>query len=209
MTGLFAMVFPGQGSQSTAMLSELANEYPQIRATFDLASAVLDINLWEITQEKACQAKLNQTRYTQPIMLAADVAVFKCWKQRAPDRMPRIMAGHSLGEYSALVCAEAVSFEQAIQLVATRGKYMEEAATSNPGAMAVIIGLGADAINDLCTEVMSQTGYVQPANFNSPLQTVVAGQLNAVKAIIESAKRNGGRPHLQNSNAPDRMNSNE
>lgn len=185
------MVFPGQGSQSTGMLSELEKKYPIIRETFDLASSILQYDLWKITQDEALADQLNQTYYTQPIILTADVAIYRCWQQSG-GKMPAVMAGHSLGEYSALVCADALSFEQAIPLVSIRAKLMTEAAKDNPGAMAAIIGMKNDALNSLCSEVQS-IGYVVPANFNSIGQTVVAGEVKAVEKVIELAKTKGAK----------------
>lgn len=183
------MVFPGQGSQSTGMLNELEKQYPIIRETFDLASSILKYDLWEMTQDKTLASQLNQTDYTQPIMLTADVAIYRCWQQEG-GQLPAVMAGHSLGEYSALVCANALSFEQAIPLVSTRAKLMTEAAKNNPGAMAAIIGIQNDLLNALCSEA---SGYVIPANFNSHGQTVIAGEIQAVEKVIQLAKTKGAK----------------
>jgi [acyl-carrier-protein] S-malonyltransferase len=191
MTNSFAMVFPGQGSQSTGMLAELATKYEIVKETFRLASSILDEDLWAITQSNDNVKRLNQTVYTQPIMLAADVAIYRCWQQQK-GKEPSVMAGHSLGEYSALVCANVLSFEQGLKVVKARATYMTEAATNKPGAMAAVIGLDDDVLNSICQEAKS-VGYVVPANFNSIGQTVLAGENEAVDKIIELTKAQGAK----------------
>ncbi len=136
----FAMVFPGQGSQSVGMLAELAAQYPIVEETFKQASEVLDYDLWALVQQGPAE-ELNKTWQTQPALLAASVAIFRVWQQQYPDLQPTVMAGHSLGEYSALVCAGVIDFQDAIKLVQLRGKLMQQAVPEGTGAMYAIIGL--------------------------------------------------------------------
>jgi [acyl-carrier-protein] S-malonyltransferase len=188
----FAIIFPGQGSQHVGLLSGLAKQYPIVKATFDEASTVLGYDLWRLAQEGPA-AQLDQTEFTQPTLLAADVACFRCWIASGGS-MPDFMAGHSLGEYAALVCAESLAYEQAIELVAKRGRYMQEAVPEGQGAMGAIIGLGSDEIQSLCEQVsFEQGGPVSPANFNSIGQTVIAGQMEAVETALQEAKARGAK----------------
>jgi [acyl-carrier-protein] S-malonyltransferase len=191
MKSVLAMVFPGQGSQSTRMLSELAQEYPTIQETFDRASSVLKTDLWKIAQHDDLKEQLNQTQYTQPIMLTADVAVYRCWQQ-CRGAVPVVMAGHSLGEYSALVCAEVLTFESALQLVQVRARYMTQASEHCEGAMAVMIGLDDMQIQQLCEQVKA-IGYAAPANFNSFGQTVISGERKAIEKVMELSKTHGAK----------------
>ena len=190
MIANFAMVFPGQGSQSVGMLSELANHYPQVKSLFDKASLILGYDLWDLVQVDP-QKLLDQTQYTQPALLAADVAVWTCWLAAGGPK-PKIMAGHSLGEYSALVCANAVSFTDAIALVAARGRYMQEAVGPDEGAMAAIVGLDTSVVAELCAKAESY-GVVTPANYNSIGQTVIAGQKVAVEQVVRLASAEGAK----------------
>jgi len=186
----FAMIFPGQGSQSVGMLADLAQHFPQVKSVFDRASAVLEYDLWELTQTDP-DHKLGHTQYTQPALLAADVAVWECWLAQG-GALPSIMAGHSLGEYSALVCAEALNFEDAIRLVSARGRYMQAAVAPGEGAMAAIVGLEMHQILELCAKAATY-GVVSPANYNSIGQTVVAGQTVAVQQVVEEALTIGAK----------------
>ncbi len=186
----FAMVFPGQGSQSVGMLSELAEYYPQVKSLFDKASTQLGYDLWSLVQVNS-ENKLDQTEYTQPALLTADVAVWECWLAAGGPK-PEIMAGHSLGEYSALVCANAVSFEDALALVAARGRYMQEAVSPGEGAMAAIVGLDMPVVAELCAKSESY-GVVSPANYNSIGQTVIAGQTAAVEQVVALAQAEGAK----------------
>jgi len=154
----FAAVFPGQGSQSLGMLAELATEYPEIKNTFDEASDVLSCNLWEMTTADSDEI-INQTINTQPIMLAAGVAVWRIW-QKVGGCVPVAMAGHSLGEYSALVASGSVTFRDAVKLVATRAKLMQEAVPVGVGAMAAVLGLEDQKIIDICSD-LSNKGVVE------------------------------------------------
>ncbi len=186
-----AYVFPGQGSQSVGMLSELAENYELIKQTFDLASDRLGYDLWLLTQQGP-EATLNQTVYTQAAMLVADVAVFKVLEQLgAPS--PVIMAGHSLGEYAALVCAAALSLADAAELVAKRGKLMQDTLPIGSGAMAAIIGLTDEQVNNLCKEASQASSTVTPANYNAIGQVVIAGHLSAVEKALTLAEALGAR----------------
>lgn len=190
MTSKIAFVFPGQGSQSIGMLSELSQSFPQVAETFKAASEVLDQDLWQIAQAGP-ETLLNRTDITQPLMLAADIAVYRCW-QISSDSKPELLAGHSLGEYAALVVAEALSFEEGIALVAKRGRYMQQAVPEGVGAMAAIVALSDEQINKICTDA-AEGEIVAPANFNSIGQTVIAGNAAAVDRAIEIAKGVGAK----------------
>lgn len=176
-----AFVFPGQGSQSVGMLAELAAVHPEVRATFDEASAGAGVDLWEISQNGP-EDVLNSTENTQPALLAASVAVWRVWQKQGGAR-PACLSGHSLGEYSALVAAGAFSLKDAAGLVAERGRLMQAAVPAGVGAMAAILG-GDDAqIARVCEEV-AQGQIVAPANFNSPGQLVIAGHAEAVDRAL-------------------------
>jgi [acyl-carrier-protein] S-malonyltransferase len=176
-----AFVFPGQGSQSVGMLAELAKAHPQVRATFDEASQGAAIDLWKLSAQGP-EDQLNSTENTQPALLAASVAVWRVW-QVLGGAQPAQLAGHSLGEYSALVCAGALSLHDAAALVAERGRLMQSAVPAGVGAMAAILG-GDDAqIAAVCEEV-AQGQVVSPANFNSPGQLVIAGHAEAVDRAL-------------------------
>lgn len=181
----FAFVFPGQGSQSLGMLAELAAQFPIVEETFGEASAVLGYDLWQLVQQGPAEA-LNKTWHTQPALLAASVAIFLIWQQQG-GKVPMLMAGHSLGEYSALVCAGVLDFEAAIRLVELRGKLMQEAVPEGTGAMYAIIGLDNAAIAQAC-EASAQGQVVSPVNFNSPGQVVIAGHKEAVERACIACK---------------------
>ncbi|MDF3055273.1 MAG: malonyl CoA-ACP transacylase, partial [Gammaproteobacteria bacterium] len=149
MTPTLAFIFPGQGSQTSGMLSELARQHPVVEQTYRQASSTLGYDLWTLVQDPDAATSLNQTERTQPALLAASVALWRIW-QAQTDRLPCIMAGHSLGEYSALVCAGAISYDDAISLVALRGRYMQQAVQEGEGAMAAIVGLDNDKIEEIC-----------------------------------------------------------
>lgn len=186
----FAFVFPGQGSQSLGMLAELAARFPIVEETYDEASAVLGYDLWQLVQQGPEEA-LNKTWHTQPALLAASVAIFRTWQQQG-GRVPMLMAGHSLGEYSALVCAGVLDFEAAIRLVELRGKLMQEAVPEGTGAMYAIIGLGNAAIAKAC-EASAQGQVVSPVNFNSPGHVVIAGHKEAVERAGIACKAAGAK----------------
>lgn len=176
-----AFVFPGQGSQSLGMLAELAAAHPQVRATFDEASQGAGVDLWQLSQHGP-EEQLNRTENTQPALLAASVAVWRVW-QSLGGAQPSQLSGHSLGEYSALVCAGALSLHEASALVAERGRLMQAAVPAGVGAMAAILG-GDDAqIAAVCDEV-AQGQVVAPANYNSPGQLVIAGHAEAVDRAL-------------------------
>jgi len=188
-----AFVFPGQGSQSVGMLADLAAHYPSVKQTFARASGALGKDLWRIVSEDP-DKELDQTHNTQPIMLAAGVAAWEVWCQHSPLR-PAWMAGHSLGEYTALVCAGALPFEEAIKLVALRGRLMQEAVPAGVGAMAAILGLDDDEVVALCAEVAGGE-VVAAVNFNTPGQVVIAGHAAAVTRAMVAAKAKGAKRAL-------------
>jgi len=187
----FACVFPGQGSQSVGMMAELAEEYPVVNALFDRASEVLGYDLWKIVQEGP-EEELNKTEITQPAMLVAGVATYEILSAELPEP-PVIYAGHSLGEYSALVCAGAIEFEAAVKLVAERGRLMQQAVPDGVGAMAAILGLEDGVIKDICETCSDDNFAVQAVNFNSPGQVVIAGNIQAVETAMAIAKESGAK----------------
>lgn len=189
----FAMVFPGQGSQSLGMLSALAAENALVEQTFAEASEALGYDLWALVQNGP-EEELNKTWQTQPALLAASVAIFRVWKAKNGP-MPTMMAGHSLGEYSALVCAGVIDFKDAIKLVELRGKLMQEAVPEGTGAMYAIIGLDNEAIEKACKEA-AQGQVVSPVNFNSPGQVVIAGEKAAVERAGAACKEAGAKRAL-------------
>lgn len=189
----FAMVFPGQGSQTVGMLADLAAQFPIVEQTFAEASDALGYDLWKLVQEGPAE-ELNKTWQTQPALLAASVAIYRVWQQEN-GAQPAMMAGHSLGEYSALVCAGVLDFKQAIRLVELRGKLMQEAVPAGTGAMSAIIGLDNDAIAKACEE-SAQGEVVSPVNFNSPGQVVIAGNKDAVERAGAVCKAAGAKRAL-------------
>ena len=192
MTSTLAFVFPGQGSQAVGMLADLSGESIVID-TFAEASAVLGYDLWDLVQNDD-QGQLNQTHITQPALLTASVALWRLWCERG-GKQPEFMAGHSLGEYSALVCAGAIAFADAVALVKARGEFMQAAVPAGTGAMAAIIGLDDDAIAAAC-EASAQGEVVAPVNYNSPGQVVIAGQVAAVERAMVACKEAGAKRAL-------------
>jgi len=188
-----AIVFPGQGSQSVGMLSGLAASNPLVNETFAQASEVLDYDLWQLTQDGP-EDELNRTDRTQPAMLAAGVAVWRVWQQQQ-GTLPGVMAGHSLGEYTALVCAGALGFADAVRLVEERGRCMQSAVPAGVGAMAAILGLDDVTVADVCSRAAAGE-VVSPVNFNSPGQVVIAGNSDAVQRAIGLAKEAGAKRAL-------------
>ena len=186
----FALLFPGQGSQAIGMLAEYANRYKAFKATFEQASQVLSQDLFKLVSEGP-EEELNLTVNTQPVMLAASVGVWRVWSS-LNEQVPDFMCGHSLGEYSALTCAGAFEFEDAIRVVRKRAELMQAAVPAPTGGMAVIIGLEAGRVIELCAEV-DDGGVVEAVNFNAPTQIVVAGHSKAVASVIKSAKDSGAR----------------
>ncbi len=187
------MVFPGQGSQSVGMLKDLADNYPIVKATFDEASEVLGYDLWALVQDGPAE-ELNKTWQTQPALLASSVAIYRVW-QSVNGAQPEFMAGHSLGEYSALVCAGVIDFKDAIELVELRGKLMQEAVPAGTGAMYAIIGLDNESISKAC-EQAAEGQIVAPVNFNSPGQVVIAGNKEAVERAGALCKQAGAKRAL-------------
>ncbi len=173
----FAAVFPGQGSQSLGMMDDLAGSHPSVKATFDEASDILSKNLWEIVTAGP-EELLSQTEITQPLMLAAGVAVWRLWRNQG-GAMPSAMAGHSLGEYSALVASEAIDYPTAVSLVAKRSALMQQAVPDGIGGMAAILGLTAEQVVEGCAKAAGDQ-VVEAVNFNSPEQTVIGGHSDAV-----------------------------
>ncbi|MEM7610116.1 MAG: ACP S-malonyltransferase [Pseudomonadota bacterium] len=188
----FAFVFPGQGSQSVGMLGDIAAQHDDVQATMATASDVLGYDLWEVCQSDPEQ-RLSLTEVTQPALLACSVALWRAW-QSAGGATPSVMAGHSLGEYSALVCAGSLGFEDALLLVQKRGQLMQSAVAAGEGAMAAILGLDDEVVTAACAAVSS--GIVSAANFNAPGQVVIAGERAAVDEAIENCKQGGARRAL-------------
>lgn len=186
----FALVFPGQGSQSVGMLSALAQAEPIVLETFAEASQVLGYDLWQLCQEGP-EELLGTTQRTQPAMLAAGVATWRVWRKHGGG-LPSAMAGHSLGEYSALVAAGALDFRTAVALVEFRGQAMQAAVPTGLGAMAAILGIDDALVEAACSEA-AQGEVVQAANFNSPGQVVISGAVAAVDRAIELAKAKGAK----------------
>jgi [acyl-carrier-protein] S-malonyltransferase len=189
----FGFVFPGQGSQKLGMLAELQAQHGLVKDTFDQASRVLDLDLWEICQHDSDNS-LDRTDITQPVLLAASTAIWRVW-QETGGASPAILAGHSLGEYSALVAAGVMDFEAAIAIVNKRGQFMQSAVPAGSGKMAAIVGLENYQINEICDEA-DQGQVVSAANFNSPGQTVIAGDAEAVDRAIALCKEAGAKRAL-------------
>jgi len=189
------VVFPGQGSQSIGMLSDYAETWPQIEETFQQASDALGYDCWDIVCNGPAE-KINKTEITQPIMLAADIAVMRVMAEQCMIT-PMVFAGHSLGEYAALVAAESLDYVDAIKLVSKRGQLMQAAVPEGQGAMAAIIGLNDDPIIKICEQVTAEIGApVEAVNFNSPGQVVIAGAAEAVNRAMEQLKEAGAKRAL-------------
>ncbi|MGH8458562.1 MAG: ACP S-malonyltransferase [Nevskiales bacterium] len=186
----FALLFPGQGSQSVGMLMAMAERHATVRETFAEASAALSYDLWQLVSEGPSD-RLDQTERTQPALLAAGVAVWRVWRG-AGGPEPVAMAGHSLGEYSALVCAGVLNFADAVRLVQRRGQLMQTAVPAGVGAMAAIVGLEDEAVHTICAE-SAQGEVVEAVNFNAPGQVVVAGHKGAVERAAALAKTSGAK----------------
>jgi [acyl-carrier-protein] S-malonyltransferase len=193
MNNKLALVFPGQGSQSVGMLAELHAEFASVRDTFAEASAALGYDLWALVANGPDTA-LNETHRTQPALLTASVAVYRVWLEQGGDT-PAYLAGHSLGEYSALVCAGVLTLSDAVKLVEKRGQYMQLAVPAGTGAMSAIIGLDDALIAKACAEA-AQGEVVSPVNFNSPGQVVIAGNKAAVERANELCKAAGAKRAL-------------
>ncbi|WP_417703962.1 ACP S-malonyltransferase [Rheinheimera aquimaris] len=193
MTTKLAIVFPGQGSQSVGMLADLYAEFDIVKQTFTEASDALGYDLWALVANGP-EADLNETQRTQPALLTASVAVWRLWQQQGGLK-PAYFAGHSLGEYSALVCAGVLSLSDAVKLVEKRGHYMQQAVPAGVGAMSAIIGLDDAAIAAAC-EQAAQGEVVSPVNYNSPGQVVIAGHKAAVERAGELCKAAGAKRAL-------------
>lgn len=192
MTTSFAFVFPGQGSQTVGMLADVAQQFPEVNDTFKSASGILGYDMQKLIFNGP-EEQLNQTEFTQPALLAAGIAVWRIIQSRS-DQTPAAVAGHSLGEYTALVAANAIDFENAIKLVAARGRFMQEAMTGQQGAMAAIIGLPDETVQSMCREISAEMGLVlSPANYNSVGQTVIAGHTPAIERALVVAKEKGAK----------------
>jgi [acyl-carrier-protein] S-malonyltransferase len=189
----FALVFPGQGSQSVGMLAELAEAHAQIKETFQEASDALGYDLWQLVQNGP-EDELGKTHITQPAMLTGGVAIWRLLQSQT-EIAPAIMAGHSLGEYSALVAAGSLSLSDAVSLVADRGRFMQEAVPAGVGAMAAILGLDDDQVIAVCDGAAAGE-VVTAVNFNSPGQVVIAGHAAAVERAVEAAKEAGAKRAL-------------
>lgn len=191
MTNSIAFVFPGQGSQAVGMLAELAQAHPLIIDTFAEASKALGYDLWQLVLNGP-ESELNQTEVTQPALLAAGVALWRLWVSlKGP--LPALMAGHSLGEYTALVCAGALEYPAAVKLVAERGRFMQEAVPAGQGAMAAIIGLSDEQVMAVCKQAADSNQIVAPANYNTIGQVVIAGGTAAVERAVILAKEAGAK----------------
>ena len=188
-----AFVFPGQGSQKIGMLADIASDNPIVLKTFNQASEVLGYDIWDMIQNGS-QEDINLTERTQPILLTASVALWRIWADRQ-GQQPAVLVGHSLGEWSALVCSGVVEFSEAVNLVRLRGAYMQQAVPKGQGAMAAIIGLD-DAALELCCEQAGQGEEVTPVNFNAPGQVVIAGTSAAVERAIALCKDAGAKRAL-------------
>uniref|UniRef100_A0A486XJ70 Malonyl CoA-acyl carrier protein transacylase n=1 Tax=Rheinheimera sp. BAL341 TaxID=1708203 RepID=A0A486XJ70_9GAMM len=193
MTTKLAIVFPGQGSQSVGMLADLHAQFDIVKQTFAEASAALGYDLWALVANGP-EADLNETQRTQPALLTASVAVWRLWQQQG-GATPAYFAGHSLGEYSALVCAGVLALSDAVKLVEKRGNYMQQAVPAGVGAMSAIIGLD-DAAIALACEQAAQGEVVSPVNYNSPGQVVIAGHKAAVERAGELCKAAGAKRAL-------------
>lgn len=189
-----AFVFPGQGSQATGMLAEIAAENSLVQRTYNDASEVLGYDLWDLVQQNP-EDKLNQTEYTQPALLAGSIALWEIWREKS-SKQPDYVAGHSLGEYSALVAGGAMKYRDAIMLVQKRGRFMQQAVPVGEGGMAAILGLDDDVVVEICRQCSGED-VVQAANFNSPGQVVIAGHMAALDRAIQGCQEAGARRAMQ------------
>jgi [acyl-carrier-protein] S-malonyltransferase len=187
-----AFVFPGQGSQKVGMLAAAHEAFQSVRDTFSEASDAVEYDMWDLIQNGEQEA-LNLTETTQPVLLTSSVALWRAWLESGGVQ-PGVMAGHSLGEFSALVCAGALGFTDAVRMVRQRGAFMQTAVPVGEGAMAAIIGLDDDLINDICADVAGAgNGVVAAVNFNSPGQVVIAGHAGSVETAIDALKEAGAK----------------
>lgn len=180
-------LFPGQGSQQVNMLADYAKHFPNVLETFNEASEVLGFDVWQICAD---EDKLAQTAYTQPVLLTASVAIWRLW-QSLSGKAPSLLAGHSLGEYSALVAAGVLDFADAVRLVHVRGELMQQAVPTGEGAMAAVLGKADNVVADYCEQVSTEAAWVSPANYNCQGQVVVSGHAQAVEKLSELAATEG------------------
>ncbi len=192
--GKFGMVFPGQGSQHVGMLAELAASFATVQATFREASAVVGYDLWQLVQAGPAD-QLALTHVTQPLMLTSSVAIWRVWQQQG-GRQPVLMAGHSLGEYSALVCAGALDFASTVMLVRQRGEFMQSAVPVGTGTMAAVLGLDDAVVVQCCAQASNHEEVVTAANYNSPGQIVIAGHVAAIERAVALCKEAGAKRAL-------------
>tara|TARA_B100000029_G_scaffold430390_1_gene441320 strand:+ start:466 stop:1401 length:936 start_codon:yes stop_codon:yes gene_type:complete len=185
-----AIVFPGQGSQSIGMMDNIISSDSEIQKIFNIASEILGYNILEIIS-KGPKEKLNQTEITQPAILVTSYALWHLWKRKS-ELTPTVLAGHSLGEYTALLCAEVINLEEAVSLVSERGKSMQRSVPCDTGAMAAILGLNDNVLEKICIDV-SKDEIVSIANYNSPGQLVISGHKNAVERVINLTKEAGAK----------------
>lgn len=190
----FACVFPGQGAQKVGMMADLAEAHPQVEETFAEASEALGEDLWKLADEGPAE-QLNQTRNAQPVLLAAEISIWRIWQQHGGSS-PTFLAGHSFGEYSALVAAGALEFSSAVPLVRRRGDLMQHAAGEGVGSMAAILGLEDEQVHKICAQISSSDAVVEAANFNAPGQVVLSGHRPAVEQATEACREAGARRAL-------------
>ena len=187
----FSCVFPGQGAQKVGMMASLADAYPQVAETFAEASEALGEDLWKLADRGPAE-QLNQTRNAQPVLLAAQISIWRVWRQRGGPP-PACLAGHSFGEYSALVAAGALEFSSAVPLVRRRGDLMQQAVGKGVGSMAAVLGLEDAQVREICTQTSSSDAVVEAANFNAPGQVVLSGHRPAVERAAEACREAGAR----------------
>lgn len=191
----FSFIFPGQGSQAIGMMADLAEQHAVVKDLFLEASDVLGVDLWGMSQNGPIEL-LSQTENTQPVLLTAGVAAWRVWQSLGGDK-PSVMAGHSLGEYTALVAAGALSFADGVSLVRDRGRYMQDAVPAGQGGMAAIIGLDDEQVKEVCARVAAQSNEVlQAVNFNAPGQVVIAGSATAIELAAPAMKEAGAKRAL-------------
>ena len=191
----FAFVFPGQGSQSVGMVKEFAESFSVVKECYQEAPEAIKVDLWKLVQEGPAE-ELNQTQNTQPAMLAASYAISKIWNE-STSHMPDLMAGHSFGEVSAFTCANSMKFSDASLLAKRRGELMQNAVPAGTGAMAAILGLADDALDELCQSTSNDDAVVEAVNYNAPGQVVVAGHASAIDSLIDAAKQQGAKRALK------------
>lgn len=187
----FAYIFPGQGSQSIGMMKDLSTQYPEIKQIFEQGSDVLQLDLWKLAT-LGPEEELNRTENTQPVMLCACMAVHAIFHE-CFSATPRMLAGHSFGEYTALVCAKVFDFETALPLAKYRGRVMQQAVPEGQGAMAAVLGLDNETLSEICEQSSTGEGIVEAVNFNAPGQTVIAGSQEAVSEALQAAKQAGAK----------------